>query len=65
LEGEVKLELTGFYKYRIFEQLSTTNLDPTLSDNTTPIEIGKVKVIGESTVKYSHDYNPERTVYNG
>ena len=65
LDGEVELELTGFYSYRIFEQLSSTNLDPTLCDNTTPLEVGKVLVLGVGEVPAVHDYNPTIKVYNG
>ena len=64
LLGEVELELTGFYSYKIFEQLSSTNLNPALCDNLTPLELGKVLVIGTDEIKYTHDYNPDITVYN-
>lgn len=65
LMGEVELSLTGFYSYRIFEQISSTNLDPLLCDNTTPLEVGKVLVIGTSDTEFTHDYNPTIKVYNG
>jgi hypothetical protein len=65
LIGEVSLNLTGFYSYRIFEQLSTTNLDPTLCDNTTPLEVGKVLVLGVGETEYEYTYNPTITVYQG
>lgn len=64
LTGKIELELTGFYSYKVFEQLSTTNLDPALSDNTTPLEIGKVLVIGTSATEYEHTYSPTIVVYN-
>jgi hypothetical protein len=64
LIGKVELSLTGFYSYRVFEQTSTTNLDPALSDNTTPLEYGKVLVIGTSATEYEHTYNPTIVVYN-
>lgn len=44
--GTITLEPSGFWSYRIFEQTSSTNLNPSLADNTTPIEVGKVKVVG-------------------
>ena len=64
LTGKIELELTGFYSYRVFEQLSSSNLDPTLCDNTTPLETGKVLVIGTSATEYEHTYNPTIVVYN-
>jgi len=53
LTGIINLNPTGFWKYEIFEQNSTTNLLESLSGN--KLENGKVKVIGTETVK---------TVYN-
>lgn len=64
LIGKVLLSLTGFYSYRVFEQLSTTNLNPSLCDNLKPLETGKALVIGTSAVKYEHTYNPTIVVYN-
>ena len=43
LDGEVELPLVGFYTYTIYEQNSTTNLDPDLA--TGVVEVGKVQVI--------------------
>lgn len=63
--GEVELELTGFWSYFIYEQSSSTNLDPTLADNTTAIEVGKLKVIGTATTNTKYEYTYENTVYNG
>jgi len=44
--GTIELLPAGFWHYEIYEQTSTTNLDHTLSDNTTPLEIGKLLVVG-------------------
>jgi hypothetical protein len=49
--GTVELSPEGMWTYRVFEQLSSTNLNPSLADNTTPLEVGIVRVIGtEGTV---------------
>lgn len=65
VNGEITLSIAGFYSYSIYEQSSSTNIDPALCDNTTAIEIGKVQVIGTDTVNIIHDYNEENIVYNG
>lgn len=65
LNGEVELVLAGFYSYRVFEQLSSTNLNPTLCDNLVPLEIGKVQVFGTSNELETYNYNPTIKVYNG
>jgi len=52
--GTIELNPTGTWTYRVFEQTSSSNLNPSLADNTTPIEIGKVKVKGTET---SYDTN--------
>jgi hypothetical protein len=46
LHGEVHLPDADFYHYFIYEQSSNTNLDYTLA--TTLVEVGKMKVPGES-----------------
>ena len=53
--GTIELLPTGTWTYRIFEQTSSSNLDPRLCDNLTPLEIGIVKVIGttESPTAYN------------
>ena len=43
LDGEIELPIVGFYKYKIYEQTSSTNLDPALA--TGIVEVGKVQVI--------------------
>ena len=42
LNGTFNLELSGFYKYNVYEQTSTTNLDPLLALNL--IDKGKLNV---------------------
>lgn len=44
--GTIELSPAGYWHYEVYEQTSSTNLDHTLSDNTTPLEIGKLLVIG-------------------
>lgn len=43
LAGEIELPIVGFYKYKVYEQTSSTNLDPALA--TGIVEVGKVQVI--------------------
>jgi len=50
--GTITLEPMGLWTYRVFEQTSSTNLNPSLANNTTPLEIGKVRVKGNSTVDW-------------
>ena len=63
--SQVDLDINGFWSYQIYEQSSSTNLDPANSDNTTPIEIGKVQVLGSEAVAVEYNYNYNNTVYNG
>lgn len=64
LNGTFELELSGFYKYNIYEQTSTTNLDPTLATNL--IETGKLNVTSTIAELEQYDGNPTQTVvYNG
>lgn len=51
LIGNILLSSNGEYEYRIFEQTSATNLNPGLSTNTSPIEVGFIKVEGNATAK--------------
>ena len=53
LNSIVKLPLKGFYKYNIYSQVSSTNLD--LANITELVEVGKVYVDG--TIK------PDLTIY--
>lgn len=64
LNGTFSLELSGFYTYNIYEQSSTTNLDPLQATNL--VETGKLNVV--STVAELDVYNGNQTqtiVYNG
>ena len=54
--GTIELNPTGTWTYRVFEQTSSSNLDPNLVDNKTPLEIGIVKVKGTET---SYDTNSD------
>ena len=49
--GKIKLYTNGEYAYRIFEQTSSTNLSPANATNTTPLEVGFIKVEGTATNK--------------
>lgn len=49
--GTVELNPTGQWLYEVYEQVSSTNLNVSACDNTTPIEKGKVLVLGD-TVTY-------------
>lgn len=60
LNGTFELELSGFYKYNIYEQTSTTNLDPTLATNL--IETGKLNVTSTITELEQYDGNQTQTV---
>ena len=64
LTGEVRLSLDGFYTYTIYEQTSSTNLNP--ANATGIVETGKVQV--NATPTTDHTYTPDSNityVYNG
>lgn len=64
LTGEVTLSLDGFYTYTIYEQTSSTNLNP--ANATGVVETGKVQVF--ATIVADHTYSPDSNityVYNG
>lgn len=61
LLGEVRLAVEGYYSYKVWEQVSSTNL---VAPTTTPLELGKVKVTGTAEVTYTHEYSPNNIVYN-
>lgn len=64
LNGTFELELAGFYTYNIYEQTSTTNLDPTLATNL--IETGKLNVPETTSALIQYNGNQTTTiVYNG
>jgi hypothetical protein len=62
--GEIRLASEGFYNYTIYEQASSTNLDP---DSATGIvETGIAKVFGTARTKYTHTPSPVTyTAYQG
>lgn len=60
LNGTFELELSGFYKYNIYEQTSTTNLNPTLAINL--IETGKLNVTSTIAELEQYDGNQTQTV---
>lgn len=47
--GTITLSPTGQWTYKVYEQTSSTNLNPLLATNTTPLEVGIVKVKGTET----------------
>ncbi len=63
LNGTFSLPLAGFYTYKVYEQESTTNLDPT---GLTDIENGKLKVVESTTPDLQYSGNQKTAVvYNG
>jgi len=60
--GTVYFNPTGFWSYEVYEQTSTTNLDYTLVTNRTPLEVGRIKVIGSDSVVYKYQ---QTTTYKG
>ena len=62
LAGEITLPIVGFYKYTIYEQEDTENLDPSLS--TGVVEIGKAQVITSSSTDSSVTNTNINYVYN-
>lgn len=61
--GTVNFNPSGFWSYEVYEQTSTSNLNPQLSDNTQPLERGKMLVIGDSITIKRHE--PTNTTYKG
>lgn len=57
--GEIRLASKGFYNYTIYEQASSTNIDPSLA--TGIVEKGICKVFGTARTSYSH--TPSVTTY--
>ena len=66
INGEVYLPTIGGYTYEVYEQLSSTNLDYTLCDNTTPIEIGVLKVypLSSTATTIYTGASDEKIIYN-
>jgi hypothetical protein len=64
LQGEVDLTIGDEYIYKVYEQISTTNLDPSLADNL--LEVGILLYKYDLTQREIYDYtDTERAVYNG
>lgn len=59
LVGQINLVNEGFYKYDIYEQVSSTNLDPTLALNL--IDNGKLKYV--KTAVSTTEFNGNQTTY--
>jgi len=51
--GTVEFDPVGQWDYEIFEQSSSTNLDPANCDNQLAIEKGVILVIGDSITTYT------------
>lgn len=62
--GTVSL-VSGTWKYEVYEQSSSSNLDENNSDNRTPIEKGRVKVIGTSPTYNKPNSSQTFTQYVG
>lgn len=59
--GTITLSPTGTWSYRVFEQSSSSNLNPLLADNQNPVEIGQVRVIG-TEVTYTGYSGQDNTI---
>ena len=63
LIGTFSLTLSGFYKYNVYEQTSTTNLDPALALNL--IDKGKLNVVSQLSDYPVYTGNENNTVVYG
>ena len=63
LIGTFSLTLSGFYKYNVYEQASTTNLDPLLALNL--IDKGKLNVVSQLSDYPVYTGNENNTVVYG
>lgn len=63
--GVISLSDAGTYEYAIYEQSSSSNLNPTLCDNLVPLEIGLIKVIGSPAVYREYDGQSKTTITYG
>lgn len=64
LNGVITLKPDGSWKYNVYQQASSTNIDPDLTGDM--VETGKVMVIGTADptiVQYSTTDNDENIVY--
>ena len=63
LNGTFSLLLSGFYKYNVYEQVSTTNLNPLLALNL--IDKGKLNVVSQLSDYPVYTGNENNTVVYG
>lgn len=62
----VQLEPEGFWTYTIYEQTGTTNLDPTDPVVGDVVEVGKVKVLGDTATFVAHTSQDDEIIsYDG
>ena len=63
LNGTFSLLLSGFYKYNVYEQTSTTNLNPLLALNL--IDKGKLNVVSQLSEYPVYTGNENNTIVYG
>ena len=63
LNGTFSLTLSGFYKYNVYEQVSSTNLNPLLALNL--IDKGKLNVVSQLSDYPVYTGNENNTVVYG
>ena len=63
LNGTFSLELSGFYKYNVYEQTSATNLNPLLALNL--IDKGKLNVVSQLSSYPVYTGNQNTTIVYG
>jgi hypothetical protein len=63
LEGEVDLSVRGYYHYKVYEQSSTTNLDPDNAVGLVERGIAKVEYTAQTVTEYETTQNDG--VYTG
>jgi len=63
LNGTFSLTLSGFYKYNVYEQASTTNLNPLLALNL--IDKGKLNIVSQLSDYPVYTGNENNTVVYG
>ena len=61
--GVVSLAETGFYEYTIYEQTSSSNLNPSLATNI--LETGMVKVLSTQPIYTAYDNEPKTIITYG
>ena len=62
-EGSTLILPTGFYKYNVYEQSSTTNIDPLLTANL--VDIGKLSVVENNIAPSEFSATQENYVVYG